>query len=134
MNRARRLPHSRGGVLSRGLDCSGPEHGSPIEFQTSKLGEATDVLRTCDPAKTGVQESLERWLEQWDEYGFEIERLIDCDDDVLLIAREHARGLRSGARVSSRIYCVLTLHSGKVVRYQEFYDEQTALKAVGLAE
>lgn len=77
---------------------------------------------------------MERWLEQWDEYGFEIERLIDCDDDVLLIAREHARGLRSGARVSSRIYCVLTLHSGKVVRYQEFYDEQTALKAVGLAE
>jgi ketosteroid isomerase-like protein len=81
----------------------------------------------------GVQESFERWLEQWDEYGFEVERLIDCDDDVLLIAREHARGLTSGASVSSRIYCAFTLHAGKVVRYQEFYDEQTALKAVGLA-
>jgi ketosteroid isomerase-like protein len=81
----------------------------------------------------GVQESWERWLEQWGEYGFEVERLIDCGDDVLLIAREHGSGLTSGADVSSRIYCVFTVRSGKVARYREFYDERAALEAVGLS-
>ncbi len=82
----------------------------------------------------GVRQSLERWLEMWDEWGFEVERCIDCGDDVLVIAREHATGRASGASVSSRIYLVFTFRSGKIARYQEFYNEQPALKAVGLAE
>ena len=45
----------------------------------------------------GVRQSWERWLEQWDEYGFEVERFIDCGEDVLAIARENARGKTSGA-------------------------------------
>jgi ketosteroid isomerase-like protein len=47
-----------------------------------------------------VQQSWERWLEQWEEYGFEAERFIDCGDDVLVVAREHGRGMTSGASVS----------------------------------
>jgi uncharacterized protein len=82
----------------------------------------------------GVQESFERWFEQWDEYGSEAERFIDCGDHVLVIARERARGRMSGASVSSRNYLVLTIRAGKLVRYQEFFDEQAALEAVGLAE
>ncbi|MEA2334384.1 MAG: uncharacterized protein QOG40_874 [Solirubrobacteraceae bacterium] len=82
----------------------------------------------------GVRQSWERWLEQWDEYGFEVERFIDCGEDVLAIARENARGKTSGASVSSRIYTIFTFREGKIARYQEFYDEQAALKAVGLEE
>jgi ketosteroid isomerase-like protein len=48
----------------------------------------------------GVQQSWERWLEQWDEYGAEAERFVDCGDDVLVVAREHGRGMTSGASVS----------------------------------
>jgi len=33
----------------------------------------------------GVRRSWERWLEQWEEYGFEAERFIDRGDDVLHI-------------------------------------------------
>ena len=80
-----------------------------------------------------VQQSWERWLEQWDEYGFEAERFIDCGDDVLVVAHEHRRGRTSGASVSSRIYAVYTIRAGKIARYREFYDEQAALEAVGLA-
>ncbi|HWG09104.1 MAG TPA: nuclear transport factor 2 family protein [Solirubrobacteraceae bacterium] len=82
----------------------------------------------------GVQQSFERWLEHWDEYGGEPERFIDCSDDVLVIAHEHARGRVSRASVSSRIYMAFTIRAGKIARYREFYDEQAALKAVGLAE
>jgi ketosteroid isomerase-like protein len=66
--------------------------------------------------------------------GGEAERFVDCGDDVLVIAREHGRGATSGASVSSRIYAIFTLRDGKSLRYREFYDEQTALKAAGLRE
>src|SRR5438270_531236 len=82
----------------------------------------------------GVQRSFERWLDQWDEYGSEAERFIDCGDDVLVIAHERARGRISGARVSTRNYLVFTIRAGKVARYQEFYDEHAALKAADLEE
>ena len=81
-----------------------------------------------------MRKSFEQWLEQWDEYGTEAERFIDRGDDVLVYAREHGRGARSGATVSGRIFVVVTLRNGKVLRYREFYDEAAALEAVGLSE
>jgi ketosteroid isomerase-like protein len=81
-----------------------------------------------------VRESFERWHDQWDEYGTEAERLVDCGDDVLVVAREHGRGAISGATVSARIFIVITFRNGKILRYREFYDEAAALEAVGLSE
>jgi ketosteroid isomerase-like protein len=109
------------------------------------------VAQTCDPdiewvedpqradhrvhhGHQAVEQSWTRWLEQWEEYGIEAERFVDCGDDVLVVAREHARGMASGANVSARNYMVLTICNGKIIRYREFYDEQRALEAVGLAE
>jgi len=80
----------------------------------------------------GVRESFERWFEQWDEYGSEAEHFIERGEDVLVIAHERGRGRTSGARVSARSYWVFTIRGGKLARYQEFYDERAALKAVGL--
>ena len=82
----------------------------------------------------GVRRSWERWLEQWDDWGWELERVIDCGDDVLVVARETARGASSGASVSARNHMAFTIRDGKIARYQEFYDEHDALKAVGLEE
>jgi ketosteroid isomerase-like protein len=109
------------------------------------------IAQTCDPeiewyedpqradacvhrGHGGVRESFERWLDQWDEYGFEAERFVDCGDDVLAVAREHGRGAISGATVSSRIFIVVTFREGKVLRYREFYDEAAAREAAGLPE
>jgi ketosteroid isomerase-like protein len=83
----------------------------------------------------GVLESWARWFEQWDEYGWEAERFIDCgDDNVFVAARETGSGAASGATVSAAIFIVITLRDQKVVRWREYYDEATALKAVGLQE
>jgi ketosteroid isomerase-like protein len=84
--------------------------------------------------REGVLESFERWLEHWDTYGFEVERFVDCGDDVLVVAREQARGTTSGATVSAHIYMVVTLRDGKILRYREFYNEDAALEAAGLRE
>src|SRR3954454_12176550 len=68
----------------------------------------------------GVRQSFERWLEQWDEYGGETERFIDCGDDVLVIAHERGRGTTSGVTVSARNYMVFTIRASKIARYREF--------------
>jgi ketosteroid isomerase-like protein len=82
----------------------------------------------------GVLASWRQWLEQWEEYAWEVERLVACGDDVFVVARERGRGIASGATVSSQIYVVITVRDQKVTRWREYYEEATALEAVGLAE
>jgi ketosteroid isomerase-like protein len=104
---------------------------------------APDIEWVEDPARAdctvyrghaGVRDSWERWLEQWDEWDFEVERFIDCGDSVLVVAHERGRGATSGASVSARNYMAFTIREGKIARFQEFYDERSALKSVGLEE
>ena len=109
------------------------------------------IAQTCDPeiewiedpqradgqvhrGHDGVRESWERWLQGFDEYSFEIERILDCGEHMYVVTSEQARGAASGAAVSSRNHMVLTFREGKIVRYQEFYDERAARRAAGLAE
>jgi ketosteroid isomerase-like protein len=109
------------------------------------------IAQTCDPeiewvedprradrrvyrGHEGVRESWERWLENFDEWGFEVERMVDCDDKVLVYGREEGRGSLSGGTVSQRNFIVYTFRDGKVARYEEFYEERDALEAAGLSE
>jgi ketosteroid isomerase-like protein len=82
----------------------------------------------------GVLESWQKWLENFDRYSGELEDVRDCGDRVLAIAREEASGEASGAPVTARLYQVMTFRDGKILRYQEFYDERDALEAAGLSE
>jgi uncharacterized protein len=109
------------------------------------------IEQTCDPeiewvedpqradsrtyrGHAGVLESWQQWLEGFDEYDMVPERVVDCGDSVFVAAREEGRGALSGAPASAAIYMVITMRDGKVLRYQEFYDEQAALEAAGLRE
>jgi len=104
------------------------------------------IEQTCDPeiewvedpqradgrtyrGHAGVRDSFERWLEGFDEYSFELEEIIDCGENVLVVTNEQARGAASGATISSRNYAVLTMRDGKLLRYREFYDEDAARRA-----
>ena len=82
----------------------------------------------------GVLESFERWLEGFDEYGTELERIVDCGDRVFVASREEGTGAISGATVDVATYQVITFREGKVLRYQEFSEEADALGAAGLSE
>jgi ketosteroid isomerase-like protein len=109
------------------------------------------IAQTCDPdiewvedprradkqvyrGHEGVRESWVRWLENFDEYGFEIERIVDCGEKVLVIVREEGRGTASGATIGQRNYTVYSFRDGKISRYEEFYEERDALEAAGLEE
>jgi ketosteroid isomerase-like protein len=84
--------------------------------------------------REGVREALERWLESFDDYRFEVQRIVDCgDDDVLVVGLEVGRGAVSGAEVRSVNHELLTIREGMIVRFREFYDESDALEAAGLS-
>jgi uncharacterized protein len=107
------------------------------------------IAQTCDPeiewvedpqradrrvyrGHEGVRESWERWLENFEQYGFEVERIVDAGNKVFVIGREEGSGRLSGATISQRIYSVYSFRDGKISRYEEFYDERAALEAAGL--
>ena len=82
----------------------------------------------------GVRDSFTRWLENFEQYRIEVESITDHGDRALVQAVEHGRGSASAADVSARIFVVVTFRDGKILRYQEFYDEAAALEAVELSE
>jgi ketosteroid isomerase-like protein len=85
--------------------------------------------------REGVRQRLEEWLESFAEYRYDVQRIIDCGgDDVLVEAAEVGRGAMSGAKVRSTNYELLTIRDGLIVRIREFYDEGDAFEAAGLAE
>jgi ketosteroid isomerase-like protein len=123
---------------------------APASMGRAELLEALPALieQGCDPeiewsedpgrpdgtvrrGHAGVRESFERWLEDFDEFHGEIDEIVDCGDNVLVIAREIGRGAASGAEVSAAIHMVLTFRAGKLLRYREFYDLAAAREAAG---
>jgi ketosteroid isomerase-like protein len=120
------------------------------EVAASKAQMLTNMPRTmafCDPdvewtaredgltyrGREGVREALERWLESFHDYRFEIQRIVDCGEDVLVVGLEVGRGAMSGAEIRSVNYELLTIRDGLIVRFREFYDEREALEAAGLS-
>ena len=85
--------------------------------------------------RDGVRQRLEEWLESFDDYRFEVQRIVDCGgDDVLVVGREVGTGAMSGGEVRAVDYELLTIRNGLIVRIREFYDEGNALEAAGLSE
>jgi ketosteroid isomerase-like protein len=83
--------------------------------------------------REGVGRRLEEWLESFDDYRYEVERILDCGgDDVLVVATEIGRGAASGAEVRSINYELLTIQDGLIIRIREFYAEAEALESAGL--
>ena len=85
--------------------------------------------------RDGVRQRLQEWLASFADYRYEVQRIIDCGgDQVLVVGTEVGRGARSGAEVRSVDYELLTIRDGMIVRIREYYDEARALEAAGLSE
>ena len=85
--------------------------------------------------REGVRQRLKEWLNSFDDYRYEINRIIDCgNDEVLVKASEVGRGAASGAEVRQTNYELLTIRDGLIVGIREYYDEGKALEAAGLSE
>ena len=70
----------------------------------------------------------------WSEWRFEVERLLDAGDKVVVLARVIARGRGSGVPVELSGAQVVTLRDGRMTSVRTYWDRSEALKAVGLEE
>ena len=83
--------------------------------------------------REGVSRRLKEWLESFDDYSYEVQRIIDCGgNEVLVEAIEVGRGAASGAEVRSTNYELLTIRDGMIVRIREFYNTGDAFEAAEL--
>jgi ketosteroid isomerase-like protein len=120
------------------------------EAATSKaelLEAMPKTMALCDPevewtapedgsiyrGREGVRRRLEEWLESFDSFRYEVETIVDCGgDEVLVEATEVGRGAVSGVEARSTNYQLLTIRDGLITRIREFYDRGNALEAAGL--
>ena len=100
----------------------------------------TDISASGEPGSGlsrghhGIRKSLARWIGEWDDFSFELRRLIDLGDDVLAEGWQRGRGKTSGVEVSEEIFSVWTIRGGQAVRQRMFRDRAQALEAAGLRE
>ena len=74
------------------------------------------------------------WFEAWENYRWEVEKLLDAGDKAAVIGRERGKGEGSGVGVDQRLGMVATVRDGRIVHTKVFRDPEDALEAVGLQE
>ena len=81
----------------------------------------------------GFRQTWLDWLEPWDTYRTEIERLIDCGDDVLAVVQDYGRRRGMSAEVKLLGAAVWTVREGKLARAFFYADRVDAVREVGLS-
>ncbi len=82
----------------------------------------------------GLRQATAEYLNVWEDYQFEVERMIDLGDRVLILERHSARGRRSGANINKDVGTLLTLRDGLIVRWEYYWERDDALEAAGISE
>jgi ketosteroid isomerase-like protein len=82
----------------------------------------------------GLRQATAEYLNVWEDYRFEVERMVDLDDRILVLETQTARGRRSGAVISQDVAAILTLRDGLIVRWEYYWDRADALEAAGVSE
>ncbi len=80
----------------------------------------------------GVRRFWTQFLSAWDEYGVEVEELIDAGDQVVAVMR--LSGRTNELEVDEARSSLLTLRDGRIVRIEPFASKDDALEAAGLRE
>jgi ketosteroid isomerase-like protein len=82
------------------------------------------------------RDGLQRWVdttrEVWDEWRFELERLLDAGDRVVVLIRVVARGGSSGVGLDRRTAHIWSIKDGRATRCEVYLDRSEALAAAGL--
>jgi ketosteroid isomerase-like protein len=82
----------------------------------------------------GLKQATADYLNVWEDYRFEVDRMIELGDRVLVLETQTARGRRSGAVISQEVGALLTLRGGRIVRWEYYWERSDALEAAGIGE
>jgi ketosteroid isomerase-like protein len=84
--------------------------------------------------REGFMKWLGEWLSTFDDWQFEVDRMLDLGPQLLVLGRDWGRGKGSGALVEEHFGHLWTFRDGELVRMLHFNDWGQALEAVGLSE
>jgi ketosteroid isomerase-like protein len=84
--------------------------------------------------REGVREFFRQWIGTFDDWNYEIRECIDAGSSVFVHMHQRGRGKTSGAPAEIDFWQVWLFFEGKVVRFVQKPDRESALRAAGLAE
>jgi ketosteroid isomerase-like protein len=84
--------------------------------------------------KEGLGQATAEYLNVFEDYRFEVEKIIDLGDRVLVLERHSARGKLSGASISQDVGTILTLRDSLIIRWEYYWERAEALEAAGIKE
>jgi ketosteroid isomerase-like protein len=76
-----------------------------------------------------VRDAFVTWFEAFEQVDFDVESIVEADEQVVASIRISGRGRESGLVVDQRIPTVWTVHDGRVVRVRAYRDKAHALEA-----
>jgi len=112
-----------------GIDAAAEFLDSDVEFSEPPEQPGATTFYGREETLAGFR----RWSETWASQRSEIDRIVDLDDTVLVLHRETLMG-RDGLELEQPCGTVVELRNGKIFRFASYWDQPTALEAVGLAE
>jgi ketosteroid isomerase-like protein len=101
-----------------------------FELHLPPIYPDTQIFRGAD----GLKRWVVRTKEVWGEWRFDLERLIDMGERVVVLVHLVAEGGISGVHLERDTAHVWTLADGKVSRCEVYLDRAEALRALGLEE
>jgi ketosteroid isomerase-like protein len=107
-----------------------------IEWDAESIGGVLADLKGAYRGHEGVRTYWRRWLQAWRDLEFEVQDVLDAGDEVVALIRNQRQwGRHSGIVTEMPPYgLVFTIRSGKVVRWRNYPDQESALEAAGLEE
>jgi ketosteroid isomerase-like protein len=81
----------------------------------------------------GVRDGWITWFEAFEQEEFEIESVVEANDDVVTVILMSGRGRESGLLVEQRISVVWTVRGRRIARVRAYRDRAEALEAAGLS-
>ncbi len=81
-----------------------------------------------------VRKFFREWVGAFEDWGFEVEELIEAGDSVVACIHQWGRGRSSGVSVDQRFWQVWTMRDRKAIRATHHMDRAAALAAAGLSE
>jgi ketosteroid isomerase-like protein len=92
--------------------------------------EEIDMIRGHE----ALIEWIERWLEAWSSFRAEVEEITDGGELVVAAESTIGRGRTSGIEIRMRWFHVFEMREGRILRWREYLDRDSALEAAGLSE
>jgi hypothetical protein len=82
----------------------------------------------------GLKKATADYLNVWEDYSFEVERMIDLGDCVLVLEAQTARdGAAARSSVRTWAHCSRS-GTSRIVRWEYYWERSDALEAAGIAE